>query len=58
MYVKAIETDNPLEFEWLVYLPSGFKKLAVIETIGGKFEKTRTLCFLNRFIASRDSRSR
>lgn len=39
VYVKAIETDNPLEFEWQVYLPSGFKKMAVIETIGGNFRK-------------------
>lgn len=40
IYVKAIETGKPLEFAWRVYLPSGFKKMAVMETISGKSGKS------------------
>ena len=42
IYVKAIETGKPLEFAWRVYLPTGFKKIAVMETINGKSGKNVT----------------
>ena len=40
IYVKAIETGKPLEFAWRVYLPTGFKKIAVMEMINGKSGKS------------------
>lgn len=39
IHVKAIETGKPLEFAWHVYLPTGFKSIAVMETLGGKSGK-------------------
>ena len=35
IYVEAIETGNPLEFAWSVYLPTGFRNNAFIASPSG-----------------------